>query len=120
MPQRRGGADIDPLRTNGYFLYFPLEELLVLKEFLRVKWRRHEKFGYNMLGFVFENSVSKAILDARPNAILKVNGLDKQLKVIQARMDHMQTNLSQICVHANMPAMKLLAKKQKGGLQEIE
>jgi hypothetical protein len=35
-------------------------------------------------------------------------------------MDHMQTNLSQIRVHANMPAMKLLAKKQKGGLQEIE
>ncbi len=73
-----------------------------------------------MLGFVFENSVSKAILDACPNAILNVNGLDKQLKVIQARMDHMQTNLSQIRTHANMPAMKPLAKKQKGGLQEIK
>jgi hypothetical protein len=73
---------MDPLHTNGYFLYAALEELRVLKEFWRVKWRRHEEFGYNMLGFVFENSVSKAILDARPNAILKVNGLDKQLKVI--------------------------------------
>ncbi len=97
-----------------------MEELRVLKEFLRVKWRRQEEFGYNMLGFVFENGVSKAVLDARPYAILKVSRLDEQLKVIQAGMDHMQTNLSQICAHANMPAMKPLAKKQKGGLQEIE
>ncbi len=67
------------------------------------------------MGFVFENSVSKAVLDAHPNAILKVNRLDEQLKVIWAGMDHMQTNLFQICAHANMPAMKLLAKKQKGG-----
>ncbi len=89
-----GEADMDPLHTNGYFLYAALEELHVLKEFLRVKWRRHKEFGYNMLGFVFENSVSKAILDMRPKAILKVNGLDEQLKVIRAGMDHMQTNLS--------------------------
>jgi hypothetical protein len=115
-----GGPDMDPLCTNGYFLYATLEELRVLKEFLRVKWRRHEDVGYNMLGFVFENSVSKAVLDAHPNVILKVNGLDKQLKVIWARMDHMQTNLSQICVHANMPTMKLLAKKAKGSVQEIK
>ncbi len=78
------------------------------------------EFGYNMLGFVFENSVSKAVLDMHPNMILKVNGLDKQLKVIRARIDHMQTNLSQICVHANMPAMKPLAKKAKGCVQEIK
>ncbi len=115
-----GGADMDPLRTNGYFLYAVLDELRVLKEFLSVKWRRHEEFGYNMLGFVFENSVSKAVLDVHPNAIFKVNGLDKQLKVIWAGIDHMQTNLSQICAHANMPAMKPLAKRQKGGLQEIK
>ena len=49
---------MDPLQTNGYFLYAALEELRVLKEFSRVKWRCHEEFGYNMLGFVFENSVS--------------------------------------------------------------
>jgi hypothetical protein len=72
------------------------------------------------LGFVFENSVSKATLDARPNGILRVNGLDDQFKVIRAGMDHMQTNLSQIRAHANMPAMKPLAKKQKGCVQEIK
>ncbi len=120
FPTEAGGADMDPLRTNGYFLYAALEEFRVLKEFLRVKWRRHKEFGYNMLGIVFENSVSKAILDTCPNGILKIKGLDKQLKVIQAGKDHMQTNLSQICVHANMLAMKPLAKKQKGGLQEIK
>ncbi len=32
-----GGPDMDPLCTNGYFLYAALEELHVLKEFLRVK-----------------------------------------------------------------------------------
>ncbi len=64
-----GGPDIDPLRTNGYFLYAALEELRVLKEFTRVKWRRHEEFRYNMLGFVFENSVSKAVLDVQPNSM---------------------------------------------------
>jgi hypothetical protein len=68
-----GGADMDPLRTNGYFLYAALEELCVLKELSRVKWRRQEEFGYNMLGLVFENSISKAVLDARPNPIIKVN-----------------------------------------------
>ena len=82
-----GGPDMDPLRTNGYFFYAALEELRVLKEFSRVKWRRHEEFGYNMLGFVFENSVSKAVLDARPNPILKVTGLEGQLQTIKALMD---------------------------------
>jgi hypothetical protein len=61
-----GGPTMDPLQTNGYFLYAALEELRVLKEFSKVKWRRHEEFGHTMLGFVFENSV----LDARPNPIL--------------------------------------------------
>ena len=83
-----------PLQTNRYFLYAALEELRVLKEFSRVKWRRCEEFGYNMLGFVFENSVSKAVLDARPNPVLKLIGLDEQLKVIRASVDHIQTNLA--------------------------
>ena len=96
------GGTMDPLTTNGYFLYAALEELRVLKEFSRVKWRRHEDFGYRMLGFVFENSVLKAMLDARPNAILKVNGLDGEIKSIKARMDQIQTNLTQIRTHANM------------------
>jgi hypothetical protein len=108
-----GGPDMDPLRTNGYFLYAALEELRVLKEFSRVKWRRHEEFGYNMLGFVFENSVSKAVLDARPNPILKVNGFDEQLRTIKAAMDQIQTNVAQVRAHAGMPAMKPLAKKAK-------
>ena len=66
-----------------------------------------------MLGFVFKNSVSKAVLDACPNSILKVNGLDEQLKTIKAEMDQIQTNLAQIRTHAGMPAMKPLAKKTK-------
>ncbi len=99
---------MDPLTTNGYFLYAALEELRVLKEFSRVKWRRHKDFGYRMLGFVFANSVSKAVLDARPNAILKVNGLDGEIKSIKAGMDQIQTNLAQIRTHANMQAMRPL------------
>jgi hypothetical protein len=70
-------------------LYNPQQR--VLKEFSRVKWRRHEEFGYNMLGFVFKNSVSKAVLDARPNPILKVNGFDEQLRTIKAAMDQIHT-----------------------------
>ena len=116
-----GGPSMDPLQTNGYFLYAALEELRVLKEFSRVKWRRHEEFGYNMLGFVFENSVSKAVLDARPNPVLKLVGLDEQLKVIRATMDHFQTNLGQVRAQANMPAMKPMAKKARiGGVDIIE
>jgi hypothetical protein len=110
---------MDPLQTNGYFLYAALEELHVLKEFSRVKWRRHEEFGYNMLGYVFENSVSKAVLDSRPNPVLKLVGLDEQLKVIRATMDHIQTNLGQVWAQANMPAMKPLAKKARIGGVEI-
>ena len=72
---------MDPLQTNGYFLYAALEELRILKEFAKVKWRRHEEFGHNMLRFVFENSVSKAVLDARPNPVLKLNVVDEQMKV---------------------------------------
>ena len=34
-----GGPVMDPLQTNGYFLYAAIEELCVLKEFSRVKWR---------------------------------------------------------------------------------
>ena len=78
---------MDPLRMNGYFFYAVLEELPVVKEFSRVKWRRHEEFGYNMLGFVFKNSVCKAVLNAHPNSVLKVYRLDEQLKTIKARMD---------------------------------
>jgi hypothetical protein len=112
---------LDPLQTNGYFLYAALEELRVLKEFSGVKWRRHKEFGYNMLGFVFENSVSKAVLDARPNPALKLVGLDKQLKVIRATMDHFQTNLGQVRAQANILAMKPLAKKARiGGMEIIE
>jgi hypothetical protein len=84
-----GGPAMDPFQTNGYFLYAALEELRVLKEFSKVKWRRHEEFGHNMLGFVFENSVSKAVLDACPNPVLKLNGVDEQLKVFSATVDHM-------------------------------
>jgi hypothetical protein len=87
-----GGPAMDPLQTNGYFLYPALEELRVLKEFSRVKWRRHEEIGYNMLGFDFEHSVSKAVLDARLNPVLKLIGLDEPLKVIWASVDHIQTN----------------------------
>ena len=107
-----GGPDMDPLTSNGYFLYAALEELRVLREFKAAKWRRHEEFGYNMLGFVFENSVSKAGLDARPNPVLRLNGVDEQIKAVRACIDHMQTNLGQIRVHANMAAMKPLAKKK--------
>ena len=93
----------------------------MLKEFSRVKWRRHEEFGYNMLGFVFENSVSKAVLDARPNPVLKLVGLDEQLKVIRATMDHFQTNLGQVRAQANMHAMKSMAKKARiGGVDIIK
>ena len=108
-----GGPNMDPLQTNGYFLYTALEELRVLKEFSKVKWRRHEEFGHTMLGFVFENSVSKAVLDARPNPILKLNGVDEQLRVFRASVDHIQTNLSQIRAHTNMAAMKSVGKKAK-------
>ena len=74
-----------------------------------------------MLGFVFENSVSKAVLDARPNPVLKLIGLDEQLKAIRASMDHMQTNLGQVQAQANMPAMKPLAKKaRKDGVETIK
>ena len=104
---------MDPFPTNGYFFYADLEELRVLKELSRVKWRRHKEFGYNMLGLVFKNSVSKAVLDACPNPILKVNGLDEQLKTIKAGIDQIQTNLVQIRTHTGMPAMKPLAKKAK-------
>ena len=109
------GPAMDPLQTNGYFLYAALEELRVLKEFSKVKWRRHEEFGHNMLGFVFENRVSKAVLDGRPNPVLKLNGMDDQLKVLWATVDHVQTNLAQIRAHANMVAMKPVGKKAKGG-----
>jgi predicted nucleic acid-binding Zn-ribbon protein len=116
-----GGPGMDPLQTNGYFLYAALEELRVLKEFSKVKWRRHEEFGHTMLGFVFENSVLKAVLDARPNPVLKLNGVDEQLKVFRATVDHIQTNLAQIRAHANMAAMKPVGKKAKGGaVAEIE
>ncbi len=116
-----GGPAMDPLQTNGYFLYAALEELWVLKEFSRVKWRHHEEFGYNMLGFVFKNRVSKAVLDARPNLVLKLIGLDEQLKVIRASVDHIQTNLAQVRAHANMAAMKPLAKKaRKDGVESID
>lgn len=108
-----GGPNMDPLTTNGYFLYAALEELRVLREFARLKWRRHEEFGYNMLGFVFENSVSKAVLDSRPNPVLRVNGLTEELKVARANIDHIHTNLSQIRAHTNMTAMKPLGKRAK-------
>ncbi len=110
---------MDPLQTNGYFLYAALEELRVLKEFSRVKWRRHEEFGYNMLGFVFKNSVSKVVLDARPNPVLKMVGLFEQLKAIRATMDRFQKNLGQVRAQANMPAMKPMAKKARIGGVEI-
>ena len=110
-----GGPNMDPLTANGYFLYAALDELRVLLEFARSKWRRHEEFGYNMLGFVFKSSVSRAVLDARPNQVLRVNGLNKEIKVLSAGVNHMQTNLSQIQVHTNMVAMKLLGKKAKKG-----
>jgi len=93
----------------------------VLKEFSRVKWRRHEEFGYNMLGFVFQNSISKAVLDARPNPVLKLIGLDEQLKAIWASVDHIQTNLAQVRAYANMAAMIPLGKKAwKDDMESIE
>jgi hypothetical protein len=52
-----GGADLDPVRTNGCLLYAVLEELRVLKEFSAVKWWSHEEFGCNMLG-LFLRTVS--------------------------------------------------------------
>ena len=91
----------------------------MLKDFSKVKWRRHDEFGYNMLGFVFENSVSKAVLDARPNPVLKVLAMEDKLKGMQAELDHIHTNLSQIRAHGNMPAMKPLAKKAKLGSCEV-
>ena len=116
-----GGPAMDPLQTNRYFLYAALEELQVLKEFSKVKWRCHEEFGHNMLGFVFKNSLSKAVLDTRPNPVLKFIGVDEQLKVFWATVDHIQTNLAQICAHANMAAMKPVGKKAKGeAVLEIE
>jgi hypothetical protein len=42
-----------------------------------------------MLGFIFENSVLKAMLDTRPNPILKLTGLEEQLKLVWGIMDHM-------------------------------
>ncbi|KAL3791415.1 hypothetical protein ACHAW5_005789 [Stephanodiscus triporus] len=42
---------MDPLRTNGYFFYAAWRSWGP-HEFSRVKWRRHEEFVYNMLGFV--------------------------------------------------------------------
>ena len=112
---------MDPLQTNGYFLYAAFEELPVLKKFSKVKWRRHKEFGHNVLGFVFENSVSKAVLDAWINPVLKLNGVDKQLKVFWATVDHVQTNLVQIRAHANMAAMKPGGKKAKWrGVAEID
>jgi hypothetical protein len=113
-----GAADMDPLCTNGYFLYAALEELRVLWEFKAAKWPRHEEFGFNMLGFVFENSVSKAVLDARPSPILRVNTMDEQLKSVRGTINHMQMNLVQIRVHTSMAAMKPLAKRAK--VLEIE
>jgi hypothetical protein len=116
-----GGPRMDPLQTNGYFLYAALEELWVLKEFSKVKWHCHEEFGYNMLGFVFENSISKTMLDARPNPVLKMIGMDEQLKAIRASVDHIQTNLVQVRAHGNMAAMKLLGKKaKKDGVEAID
>ena len=74
-----------------------------------------------MLCFVFENSVSKAVLDACPNPVLKFIGMDKQLKVFWATVDHIQTNLVQIRADTNMAAMKPVGKKAKGGaVLEIE
>jgi hypothetical protein len=55
-----------PPQTNGYFLYATLEVLQVLKEFSKVKWRRHKEFGHNMLGFVFKNSVRRLCLTLAP------------------------------------------------------
>ena len=68
-----------------------------------------------MLGFVFEISVSKAVLDACPNPVLKLNGVDEQLKVFWAMVDHMQTNLAQIHAHSNMAAMQPGGKKAQWG-----
>jgi hypothetical protein len=119
--EARERPGMDQLQTNGYFLYAALEELWVLKELSRVKWRRHEEFGYNMLGFVFENSISKAVSDARPNPVLKLIGLDKQLKVIRALMDHIQTKWAQVWAHGNMMVMKPLTKKaRKDGVETIK
>ena len=56
-----------------------------------------------MLGFIFENSILKAVLDAQPKPIFKVIGLNEQLKTIKAGMDQIQTNLAQIRAHAGMP-----------------
>jgi hypothetical protein len=48
-------------------------------------------------------------------------GLDEQLKVIRASVDHIQTNLAQVRAHANMAAMKPLAKKaRKDGVESID
>jgi hypothetical protein len=41
------------------------------------------------------------------------NGVDEQLKVFRASMDHIHTNLSQIRAHTNMAAMKPVGKKAK-------
>ena len=112
---------MDPLQTNGYFLYTALEDLWVLKEFFKVKWHCHKEFGYNMLGFVFKNSISKAVLDARPNTVLKMIGLDEQVKAIRALVDHIQTNLAQVWAHGNMAVMKPLGKKaKKDGVEAID
>jgi hypothetical protein len=98
-----------------------LEELQVLKEFSKVEWHCHEEFGYNMLGFIFENSISKAVLDTRTNQVLKMIGLGEQLKAIRASVDHSQTNLVQVRAHGNMAAMKLLGKKaKKDGVEAID
>ena len=56
-----------------------------------------------------------------PNPVLKFIGVDEQLKVFRAMVDHIQTNLVQIHTHTNMAAMKPVGKKAKGGaVLEIE
>jgi hypothetical protein len=65
-------------------------------------------------GFVFENSVLKAILDARPNPMLKLNKLEEQLRSIQGAMDHMQTNLSQISMSVELGSHETACKGGQG------
>jgi hypothetical protein len=71
--------------------------------------------------FVFKNSVSKAMLDAHPNLVMKMVGLDKQVKALRATLDHMQTNLVQVRAHGNMAAMKPVRKRaRKDGVEFID
>jgi len=53
------------------------------------------------------------VLDAHPNLVLKLIGLDEQLKAIRALADHIQTNLAQVRAHGNMAVMKPLGKKAR-------